>query len=63
MIVDNCDDDTEQRARALLDEAQQLFTQAETAGKAGDFPRREELLEQAQAKVAQAVDLLGPRLL
>lgn len=46
------------RARALLDEAQQLFTDAEAAGKSGDFSKREELLKQAQDKVAQAVRLL-----
>jgi hypothetical protein len=47
------------RARQLLDEAQSLFTQAEAAGKAGDFTRREQLLKQAQEKVAEAVDLLN----
>jgi uncharacterized membrane protein (UPF0182 family) len=49
----------EARAKALLDDAQSLFTQAEAAGKAGDFAKREELLKQAQAKIAQAVELLG----
>jgi uncharacterized membrane protein (UPF0182 family) len=47
------------RARRLLDEAQSLFTQAETAGKAGNFTQREKLLKKAQQKIAQAVDLLG----
>ncbi|SFB73899.1 hypothetical protein SAMN04487968_101237 [Nocardioides terrae] len=54
----NPNGNAEQRARALLDEAQTLFTQADAAGKAGDFAKREELLEQAQDKVAQAVALL-----
>jgi uncharacterized protein len=49
----------EQQAKALLDQAQSLFTQAETAGKAGDFAKREDLLKQAQAKISQAVALLG----
>jgi uncharacterized protein len=48
----------EERAKALLDDAQSLFTQAETAGKQGDFSKREELLQQAQQKVSQALGLL-----
>ena len=49
----------EAQARRLLDDAQSLFTQAEAAGKEGNFSKREDLLKQAQAKVAQAVDLLN----
>jgi uncharacterized membrane protein (UPF0182 family) len=50
--------DPQVRARTLLDQAQALFTEAEAAGKSGDFARREELLKQAQEKVAEAVRLL-----
>jgi uncharacterized membrane protein (UPF0182 family) len=49
----------EARARQLLDDAQSLFTQAEAAGKEGNFSKREELLKQAQQKVAEAVALLN----
>jgi uncharacterized membrane protein (UPF0182 family) len=45
-------------AGALLTEAKQLFAQADAAGKAGDFPRRERLLAKAQEKVDRAADLL-----
>jgi uncharacterized membrane protein (UPF0182 family) len=45
--------------QALLNEATTLFEQAEAAGKAGDFVRREELLSQAEAKVQQALEELG----
>lgn len=47
-----------QQARALLDEAQKLFEDADAAGRSGDFAQREELIEQAEAKVAQALALL-----
>ncbi|GAB7004124.1 UPF0182 family protein [Nocardioides sp. AN3] len=49
----------EAQAKRLLDEAQTLFAQAEAAGKQGDFAKREELLTQAQQKIAKAIELLG----
>lgn len=44
----------------LLDDAKSLFAQADAAGKAGDFARREKLLSQAEAKVKAAAALLSP---
>ena len=44
---------------ALLADAKTLFAQADQAGKSGNFPRRERLLEQAQAKVDKAAALLS----
>jgi uncharacterized membrane protein (UPF0182 family) len=52
---------TQAQARKLLQQAETLFTQAEQAGKDGNFPRRERLLQQAQQKVGEAVDLLQPK--
>jgi uncharacterized membrane protein (UPF0182 family) len=43
----------------LLTEAKTLFAQADQAGQAGNFPKREKLLKQAQAKVDQAAALLS----
>ena len=48
----------QQQAEALLKQAQGLFDEAESAGRSGDFARREQLLQQAQAKVSQALRLL-----
>ncbi|MCA1982428.1 UPF0182 family membrane protein [Nocardioides nematodiphilus] len=45
-------------AGALLAQAKELFAEADAAGKAGDFTRREKLLAQAQQKVDRAADLL-----
>jgi len=43
----------------LLSDAKSLFAQADQAGKAGNFARREKLLKQAQAKVDKAAALLS----
>ncbi|MFT4262768.1 MAG: UPF0182 family protein [Nocardioides sp.] len=46
-------------AKELLGQAQDLFTQADAAGRAGDYTTREELLKQAEEKVAQALVMMG----
>jgi uncharacterized protein len=45
-------------AKQLLDEAQQLFTDADNAGRLGDYAKREALLKQAEAKVSEAISKL-----
>ena len=45
---------------SLLADAKALFAEADKAGRAGEFTRRERLLKQAQAKVDQAAALLSP---
>lgn len=44
----------------LLDDAKQLFAEADQAGKDGNYARRERLLAQAEAKVKAAAALLSP---
>jgi uncharacterized membrane protein (UPF0182 family) len=44
----------------LLDDAKQLFAEADQAGKDGNYARREKLLAQAEAKVKAAAALLSP---
>jgi len=51
---------TNDEVATLLDEAKQLFAQADAAGQAGNYARREQLLSQAQKKVDQAAALLAP---
>ncbi|UDY24619.1 UPF0182 family protein [Nocardioides sp. Kera G14] len=45
--------------KQLLAQAQELFTEADQAGRAGDYTKRETLLKQAEAKVAAAVEQMG----
>jgi uncharacterized membrane protein (UPF0182 family) len=52
---------TKQEVGTLLADAKDLFAQADQAGQAGNFPKREKLLERAQAKVDQAAALLSAR--
>jgi uncharacterized membrane protein (UPF0182 family) len=51
--------DVPARVTTLLNEAQSLFEQAEAAGQAGNYARRERLIAQAQAKIEEATTLLG----
>lgn len=45
-------------AKQLLDQAQDLFTRADAAGRSGDYPQRESLLKEAEAKVGAALRLM-----
>ncbi|WP_028661309.1 UPF0182 family protein [Nocardioides insulae] len=47
-----------EQVTTLLNEAQDLFEQAQQAGANGNYSKRENLLKQAQAKVDQATELL-----
>lgn len=46
-------------AAALLEQAKALFAQADAAGKAGNYAKRERLIKQAEQKVSQAAGKLS----
>ncbi|MEX0428737.1 UPF0182 family protein [Nocardioides sp. DS6] len=51
--------DHDTQVRSLLAQAQQLFDRADAAGRSNDFALREKLMQQAEAKVDQALELLN----